>query len=161
MCDGGFAAPLLSLIEDGVGLLLGTCDDDDVPRGTRAWGVRVVGDRLLRVTFSADDATVVANASTGLVAVTGADVRHLRSVQLKGRVQAIEEPDEDDLALAAEQTALFFEAIHETDRTEIDVLRRILPARMLAAVVEVGDAFDQTPGPNAGAALETGGGTAG
>ncbi len=159
MCDGGFAAPLLSLIDDGVGLLLGTCDDDDVPRGTRAWGVRVVGDRQLRVTFGADDELVVTNASGGLVAVTGADARELRSAQLKGRVLAVEEPDEDDLACAAAHTDLFFRAIHETDHTEIDVLRRILPARMLAAVVEVGDVFDQTPGPNAGATLDTGGGT--
>ncbi len=154
MCDGGFAAPLLSLIDDGVGLLLGTCDGDNVPRGTRAWGVRVVGDRLLRVTFGADDELVVANARDGLAAVTGADARELRSAQLKGRVLVIEQPDEDDLACAAEHTELFFRAIHETDQTEIDIIRRILPARMLAAVVEIGDVFDQTPGPNAGAALD-------
>lgn len=151
--DGSFAAPLFSLVDSGVGLLFGTSDSDNVPRGTRAWGVRVVGDGLLRVTFGADDEVVVANASRGAVAVTGADARELRSAQLKGRVLSVEEPDEVDLATAAEQTDLFFQAVHETDHDEIDLLRRLLPTRMLAAVVEVSDAFDQTPGPNAGSAV--------
>ena len=69
MADGGFATPLLALVDKGVGLLLGTVDEHNVPRGTRAWGVRVIGDRVVRVTFSGDDASVVANASSGVVAI--------------------------------------------------------------------------------------------
>lgn len=151
--DGGFAAPLLSIIDDGVGLLLGTTDHDDVPRGARAWGVRVVGDRRLRVVFSADDEIVVANAADGMVAITGAEVRFLRSAQLKGRSVCVDEPNADDLEVAAEQTELFFRAVHETDKNNLDMLRRLLPTRMLAVEIEVCEAFDQTPGPTAGTAL--------
>jgi hypothetical protein len=153
MADEGFASPLLSLVDKGVGLLLGTTDDHHVPRGTRAWGVRVVGDRVLRVTFSADDELVVANASTGAIAITGADVRELRSAQLKGRVMRVVEPDDDDLRVAAAHTELFLDAIHETDLHDLDLIRRFLPTRMLAVEVEVCDAFDQTPGPTAGTPL--------
>lgn len=149
----GFASPLLSLVDKGVGLLLGTVDDHDVPRGTRAWGIRVVGDGVLRVTFGADDETVVANATDGVVAITGADVRDLQSAQLKGRVRAVTEPDATDLEVAAMQTELFFQAIHETDLHDLDILRRILPTRMMSAEVEIIDAFDQTPGPAAGTPL--------
>ena len=151
--DGGFAAPLLSIIDDGVGFLLGTADRDNVPRGARAWGVRVVGERRLRVVFSADDEIVVANAAEGMVAVTGAEVRFLRSAQLKGRSVRIEAPDADDLEAAAVQTDLFFRAVNETDQNDLDMLRRFLPTRMLAIEIEVCDAFDQTPGPTAGAPL--------
>ncbi len=153
MSDDGFASPLLSLVDDGVGLLLGTVDADNRPRGTRAWGVRAVDDGLLRVVFSADDDRVVHNARTGAIALTGADVRHLRSAQLKGRARSVGEPDADDLAVAAAQTELFLVAIHETDRHDLVLLERFLPARMLMLEMEVCEMFDQTPGPTAGTAL--------
>ncbi len=160
MADSGFASPLLSLVDKGVGLLLGTTDEHHVPRGTRAWGVRVIGDRVIRVTFGADDAVVVANASSGTVAITGADVRELKSAQLKGRVLRVVEPDPADLDVAATQTELFLTAIHETDFHDLQVLQRILPGRMLSADVEIDDAFDQTPGPTAGATLARSGSAA-
>lgn len=153
MAGDGFASPLLSLVDKGVGLLLGTVDDHDVPRGTRAWGVRVLDHGVVRVTFGADDEVVVANVTDGIVAITGADVRDLRSAQLKGRVRAVAEPDDADLAAVAFQTEQFFRAIHETDLHDFDLLRRIMPTRMLTAEVEVSDAYDQTPGPSAGTPL--------
>lgn len=155
MADGDFASPLLSLVDKGVGLLLGTVDEQNVPRGTRAWGVRVVGERTIRATFSADDDMIVANASNGWVAITGADVRELRSAQLKGRALRVVEPDDDDLDVAAAHTELFLHAIHETDLHGLELLQRFLPVRMLSVDIEVSDMFDQTPGPSAGAHLAT------
>ena len=146
--DDYFAA-LSCLLDDGVGLLIGTSDERHVPRAGRAWGVRMV-DQLLRAVISADDPNLVANLDQGRVAVTGADVRQLRSAQLKGRVVAVEEPDETDLATADEHTAAFLTAIMETDGTEYELTSRLLPRRMLTVVVDVEEGFDQTPGPTAG-----------
>ena len=146
--DDYFAA-LSCLVDDGVGLLIGTSDEHGVPRAGRAWGIRM-DDKLLRAVISADDPTLVANLHERHVAVTGADVRRLRSAQLKGRVVAVEEPDESDLATADEHTAGFLTAILETDGTEYELTSRLLPRRMLTVVVAVDEGYDQTPGPRAG-----------
>jgi len=149
MTTNELTTPLFCLVQEGVGLLLGTVGLDGSPRGTRAWGIRIVEDRL-RVTFGADDPQVVANARDGVVAVTGADVRRLRSAQVKGTVVRLVEADAEDMAAVEEQSELFFQAIHETDLDEIDVLRRMLPARMMALEMSVAEVYDQTPGPRAG-----------
>ena len=149
--DDYFAA-LSCLLEDGVGLLIGTSDPRGVPRAGRGWGVRM-DDQFLRVVIGADDPILVANLDQGQVAVTGADVRRLRSAQLKGRVVAIGDPDDDDLAAADEHTAAFLTAILETDGTEYELTSRMLPRRMLTVVVEIDEGFDQTPGPTAGAPI--------
>jgi hypothetical protein len=144
-----YFAALSCLLEDGVGLLIGTSDAKCVPRAGRAWGVRMDG-KLLRVVISADDPNLIANLDQGSVAVTGADVRRLRSAQLKGRVVEVVEPDDADLAAADEHTAAFLTAILETDGTAYELTSRMLPRRTLTVVVEVEEGFDQTPGPAAG-----------
>lgn len=146
--DDYFAA-LSCLLDDGVGLLIGTSDGSGVPRAGRAWGVRMDA-KLLRVVIGADDSYLVANLDRRCVAVTGADVRRLRSAQLKGHVVAVEDPDEADLAVGDEHTAAFLTAIRETDGTEYELTSRLLPRRMLTVVIEVDEGFDQTPGPTAG-----------
>lgn len=145
-------AALACLLDEGVGLLVGTCDPSGTPRAGRAWGVREDGDTL-RVVIGADDPTLLANLQGRVVAVTGADVRRLRSAQLKGEAIAIVEPDEDDLAVADEQTHAFLMAILDTDRTEYELTSRMLPRRMLTVVLRVNEGFDQTPGPSAGSPL--------
>ena len=143
---------LSQLLDDGVGLLVGTCDPAGVPRGDRAWGVRA-SDRGLRVVVGADDPELLDNIEGRVVAVTGADVRELRSVQLKGRATALEEPDEADIAAADEQSLAFLSGIEETDGTPYALTSRILPRRMMTMVIDVREGFDQTPGPTAGEPL--------
>lgn len=147
-----YYSALSCLLDDGVGLLIGTADAGGLPRAGRAWGVRM-DDDLLRVVIGADDPGLVANLEQGCVAVTGADVRRLRSAQLKGRVVAVVEPDEADLAASDEQTAAFLTAIFDTDGTEYELTSRMLPRRMLTVLVAVDEGFDQTPGPAAGAPI--------
>jgi hypothetical protein len=150
MPDDGLIPALSCLMHDGAGLLVGTADAEGVPRGTRGWGLRLDDDGRLRVTVSADDPAIVENLTDGLVALTAADVRTLRSAQLKGRVVAVEEPDEDDTTTAEDQVAAFFQGIVETDGHDTAVLQHILPSRQLTIVVDVASGFDQTPGPTAG-----------
>lgn len=157
--DGRFFPPLAGLMDEGAGLLIGTSDADGTPRAARGWSARLDGEGRLRVTVSADDPVVVANladVADRTVAVTTASVRTLRSVQLKGPVVAVTEPDDDDRAAFAAHTDSFFRGIIETDGHAEHLVRRMLPDRCLAVVVDVGAGFDQTPGPHAGAALGSG-----
>lgn len=151
--DGRFFPALAGLMDEGAGLLIGTSDPDGTPRATRGWGARLGADGRLRVTLSADDPVIVANLAGRTVAVTTASVRTLRSVQLKGAVVAVNDPDEADLAAIETQTEAFFRGIVETDGHAEHIVRRMLPDRFLAVVVDIGAGFDQTPGPTAGAAL--------
>ena len=100
--------------------------------------------------LSADDPVVVGHLDTGVIAITAADVRTLRSVQLKGRIVGVEPTSPQDEAVAAEHSGRFFEAIHETDGHDLAAIRQMLPLRTLTVEVVVEELFDQTPGPDAG-----------
>jgi hypothetical protein len=154
MPDEGLIPALSCLMQDGGGLLVGTTDADGVPRATRGWGLRLDADGRLRVVVSADDPVILENLRNGTVALTAADVRTLRSAQLKGHVVSVEEPDEDDTTTAEEQTQAFFVGIVETDGHDMAVLEHIRPSRKVTVIVDVSSGFDQTPGPTAGDELE-------
>ena len=81
-------------------------------------GSRIVEREPLRIrlVMALDDEVTVENVAPGaIVAVTGADVRTLRSVQLKGCVRLVEPPVPDDLALAAEHSQRFIDAVIAVD----------------------------------------------
>lgn len=149
---------LESMIEDGASLVVGTVDRDGAPRVTRAWALSPAGTDRVRVAVTADDPVLVANLDGGLVSVTAANVRTFHSIQLKGRVELIEPPCDDDLARFRSQTGLLFDAIHETDGNPVELLQRYLPHEVVMIEFEVDDTFDQTPGPEAGAKLANPGG---
>jgi hypothetical protein len=150
-----FARELMTILGNGAGLVVGTVSAEGIPRADRAWAASVIDAESHRIRFvmSADDADVVANLQSGRVSLNGADVRTYQSVQLKGRPVVVEAPGADDVELARRQSETFFEAIHLTDGNPIEALRRMLPLEMVAVEMIVEEAFDQTPGPAAGAAL--------
>lgn len=151
-----FGSELTSMIDAGAGLVVGTAGADGEPRATRAWAVTVVDDgtRRVRVVVSADDPVSVANLRTGaVVALNGADVRTFRSVQLKGRVMAVESPSADDLGTTRAQSDRFLQVVHETDGNPLELLRRILPVEVVVVELEIDEMYDQTPGPDAGGPL--------
>jgi hypothetical protein len=153
-----FGSELTTMIEAGAGLIVGTVDSEGAPRGIRAWGARVVdveGQRV-RIVLTADDRRIVDNLSLGRAAFTAADVRTLRSVQLKGRVVTVEPPTPDDVALTRSQIDRFFEVVNKTDGNPLEQLELMLPTEMVAIEVVVDEEYDQTPGPTAGAALRQG-----
>jgi hypothetical protein len=140
----------------GYSMIVGTVDDDGAPRATRGWGVKVVDDdaRRVRFTMSADDSLAVSNLRGRRVALTGADVRTLQAVQMKGPVLAVGAADEDDLARMSAHTDRFLAAVEETDGTPPRLLSRVLPLSVIAVEFEVQELFDQSPGPSAGAAIQ-------
>lgn len=152
-----FSSDLMEMIEAGCGLIIGTVAADGEPRATRGWGVRVVDPdrRRVRVLMGADDPVSIANLGNGRIALTGANVRTLRSVQLKGRVVGTETATSDDLALVAETSAAFFRAIHEVDGNPLALIERLLAAEVIAVEFDVEEMYDQSPGPAAGAAVHS------
>ena len=147
----------LEHLDAGASLIVGTSNGHGEPRATRAWAAHIVEPEplLIRVVVTADDPVTVANLSPGgSVAVTGCDVRTLRSVQVKGRVRSIAPADAADLAIVADHSRKFLEAVRDTDRAAIEMVARILPRTFVGVEIEVDQRFDQSPGPVAGRLLE-------
>jgi len=90
------------------------------------------------------------------VAVTAADVRTVRSVQLKGRVVSVEQPTPADIEITERQTQSFFEGVNATDGNPIELLDVMRPCTHLVIEMIVDEQYDQTPGPTAGTALQSG-----
>ncbi len=147
---------LAALSEAGAGFVVGLVAPDGAPYATRAWSADVLDEAMGRVRFlvSADDTDVFEALEGSSACLTGADVRTFRSVQWKGLVATVEPPTADDLALAEAHTARFFDAVHRTDGTPLELLDRIRPLEMMAVEMVVDEVYDQTPGPGAGAALD-------
>jgi hypothetical protein len=152
----GFVDEFEAMIAVGAGLVVATVCPDGSPRVCRAWSVvRVDGsDGRLRVSVTADDPVTVENLAAGPIAVTAAHVRTLRSLQLKGRATAVDLPTADDLAEAERQTDIFLGAVSAIDGIPIQLLRRILPHRIVMVELQVDERYDQTPGPSAGAPVD-------
>jgi rhamnose utilization protein RhaD (predicted bifunctional aldolase and dehydrogenase) len=147
-----FATELMTILETGAGLIVGTVSDEGVPRADRAWAASIVDadEKRLRFVMSADSPDVVDNLQSGRVALTGAEVTTYQSVQLKGRPVVVEAPTAEDVELARQQSETFFDAVHRTDGNPQEALRRMLPHEMVAVEMIVEESFDQTPGPAAG-----------
>jgi hypothetical protein len=146
----------MAMLDRGCGLIVGITSPDGEPQAERAWSARVVDEatKRLRCTMSADDDRVVAALVPGrTIALTGADVRNLAAVQVKGSITWSGPADETDLALMAQQSDLFLEAVHEVDRNPVEHLRRMLPLEVVSVEFEAVEAFDQSAGPEAGAPM--------
>ena len=148
---------LTAFLERGCAMVVGTVSADGEPHAQRGWGCSVVGPTTVRLLLDSSDPVLVEHISAGgRIAVTSADVRNLRSVQLKGRVARVEPPAEDDLARCEQHNEELFTDIFETDFFPRRLSERMVPPGYVVAVVEVEELFDQTPGPGAGARVVEG-----
>lgn len=137
-------------------LIVGVVGRDGRPFATRGWGLTVL-DRdtgRTRLLIDADEVDLFRHvADGGSIAVTGSDVRTLRSCQVKGRVEDIDEVDDDDLRHSAEYCEGFFGDIEATDHFPAYLLHRIRPDHLAGCHFVIEEVYDQTPGPKAGAPL--------
>jgi hypothetical protein len=142
----------MSILAAGTSLIVGTVGPDGEPRATRAFALVVVDATadVIRLVVSADDPLLLVHLETGVIAITAADVRTLRSVQLKGRIVGVEATSEEDRSVMADHSGRFFQAVHETDGHDLSAIRQLLPLQTLSVEVAVDEVYDQTPGPEAG-----------
>jgi hypothetical protein len=154
-----FAAATKRFLESGCALIVGTVNADGEPHANRGWGLTVLpgdGDHI-RLLLDADDPRALADlTAAGAIAITGADVRTLQSVQLKGRFVGSEPADDDDRARVRRFCDGFFGDVVAVDGTPRELLERLVPDDYVACTIAIGEVYDQTPGPGAGAPLAQG-----
>jgi hypothetical protein len=153
-----FSPDVMSILEPGTSLIVGTVGADGEPRATRAFALTVVDDETnrVRVVVSADDPVAIEHLHTGAISVTAADVRTLRSVQLKGLITAVEPSTEQDIETMEEHSALFIQAVTESDGHDVAVIRRMLAEHVVSVEFVVDELFNQSPGPGAGSPVALG-----
>ena len=149
-------ADTVRFIEGGCALIVGGVHPDGSPYATRGWGAQVLDPergRLRLLLSSLDDTAAELLRDGRPIAITGADVPTLRSMQLKGTASAIEPGTDEDRARSAAYQEAFFRDIEQTDGTPYEVVHLVRPPDVIACLLEVREGFDQTPGPGAGGPL--------
>jgi Pyridoxamine 5'-phosphate oxidase len=135
-------------------VIIGTVDADGNPWAGHGHGVRLVDGDRLRVVINGEEPRMVTDlASSGVVAVAVTDVISFRSIQVKGRVVAVEPASVEDRMASDAWMAAFFADIHESDGTPVPLLERLRAREYLCLVLTIDELYDQTPGPQAGTLL--------
>jgi hypothetical protein len=154
-----FDSDLTAFLESGCSTIVGVLGPSGEPFATRGWGTEVLSDAVprLRLLVSAGAfASIGRRAGDGdafAIALTGADVRTLRSVQVKGTAHDLEPPTAADLERSEAFCTAFFADVQAVDGIGASLMRRLVPSDLLACTVAVAELYDQTPGPGAGAPL--------
>ena len=151
-----FTTDLVAFLESGCALIVATAGDDGAPHASRGWGLDVLDATTgrIRLLLGADDPVVLAHAAAGGgIAVTGADVVTLRSVQAKGRVLSVEPVTSDDRERSQRYCTAYHDAVAIVDDIPRHLMQRMVPVEMVRCDIEVEAVFDQTPGPGAGAEI--------
>lgn len=146
---------LQELLESGVAATAATADERGRPHLALAWGLRVHPDRSTVSVFfeTARGAFALADLrSTERIAVTVADPVSYRSVQLKGRQILISEADDDDRTWVQRHRDAFMVSTALVGESPVAVRNRWMQDVFRVDFV-VEQAFDQTPGPEAGKPL--------
>ncbi len=147
-----------ALMRRPVSVLVGSRDAAHRPHLMRAVGFRVAADgSVLRVLLPAGRASAVLAdiRANGEVAVVFSEPSTHRTLQVKGRDARVEPPGPDAAAIAADYLRGFSEEITSIGFPAI-VAQRIAGTAdeaLVEVVFTPTEAFDQTPGPQAGCAL--------
>ena len=154
------APETITFLEGGCATLVGTVSADGEPHAGRGWGVTFVSTDPIevRLLVDADDHVGLEHlATTKRVAITGADVRTSRSIQIKGTAGALEPATDADRERAARFVDDFFGSVTAVDGTPRELLDRMRARDFVACAVCITEVYDQSPGPGAGTAMPAGG----
>jgi hypothetical protein len=155
--DAVLPAKGASFLESGLTLVVGTRGADLRPDCAFAIGLRVhPGRRRITVFLPERPAarTIENLRANGAVAVTASRPIDLETLQLKGRaVQIAAAPDGDHPFVLAYRDALA-EQLEAVGHPK-SVTRRLVAWPCVAVEIEIEAVFEQTPGPRAGAVLES------
>lgn len=151
-----FDTPTTRFLEGGCALIIGVAGSDGEPYATRGWGLDVLSERRVRLLLAAaDEGAIERLAEGGAIAVTACDVRTLRSLQIKGRSLGIDLLTDADRERADRYCEAFFTDVSDVDGAPRERVDRLEPADYVPVIIEVEEQYDQTPGPGAGARLES------
>ena len=148
-----------ALLACGVATVLGTHDAALAPEVTRGWGMRVLDDGItLEVCLGMPSGrrTLRNLEDNGQIAMTCVRPSDYRQVQLKGRFLGSAEPTpEDRERVTRHQQAFMAEVEHVGIPRHLSAgfWRHDDPAAMVKLRFVVEEAYDQTPGPDAGRPL--------
>jgi hypothetical protein len=148
----------IELLESGCGLVVGLVAPDGRPVATRGWGLDLAeGCERARVLLGAASFEAVGYGPAGCVgrwvAATGSNVLSLASAQLKGPIAAVDPASPADHERMARYCHAFFDDVAVVDAIPRRLMERLVPTEIVVCTFEVVEAFDQTPGPGAGARL--------
>lgn len=134
-------------------ILVGTCSADLTPEITRGWGPTILPDGHtidVCVSVSAGAKTLENLRNCDEVAVTFCHTSTYKAVQLKGRFLESGELTPRDLEAFERQKNIFLE---QTKVFGIPLASRLFTPDLVRLRFVVQEAFEQTPGPGAGAKL--------
>lgn len=146
---------LKEFVESGVGVLVGTGDANGRPHLAYGWGPRVGADGATVDVFidSLRSGQMLSDVrANGRIAVTIGHPVSYRSVQLKGRVLdhgEATEPDDDWVRKHREAFVIATSLVGDPPET----IRNLWLEDVTRVSFQVEQAFDQTPGPEAGKPL--------
>jgi hypothetical protein len=146
---------LKEFLESGVGVYVGATGPECGPRVTRGWGPRVLDDRrTMEVFVDSPGGSDVAAAvqADGRVAVVTAAATTYRSIQLKGRCLEVGDPGLGDADWVQRHRDMYAAATALVGQPP-PVTRNLWTRGVTRIRFVVEEAFDQTPGPRAGAKL--------
>ncbi len=143
------------LAVQGIAVIVATCDAAHRPAVTKGWGpvLSADGTQLALCVDAPEGSATRANLAAGSpVAVTLSRPTSYLSVQLKGPLRTLREPDEVALQIAADHIAAF---VAETAALGVPeaVVRATVGDELVAVALDVVERYDQTPGVGAGRAL--------
>jgi len=151
---------LVTLIQGGVSLLMGTCSDDLIPESVRCAGLRVwpcACKLTVLVPKGTGEITIANLRSNGRVALTMSQIETHRTLQVKGSVPDIRDGGEEDHALCLRYAPKLRKALAWVGLPEgVTSGLSLWPA--WAVDVDILQVFAQTPGPMAGVRMPLAGG---
>ena len=148
-------------LEAGTAEIVGLVTPDGRPFATRGWGLDVVDAEAgrIRLIMRAVDLEPVGlgpgDRPDVPIAVTASHVPTLFSIQLKGRLEAVDASVTTDPARVDRYCDGFLGDVVGADRIRRDLMELWRPTGdvLVACTILVDELFGQTPGPDAGARL--------
>lgn len=158
--DAWLDAERAAFMQGGVSISLGACDAALRPSVAKGIGCRVLPGGEVRVFVDRPQAEALLNdvAGSGRVAVVFSEIVHHRTLQVKARDARVLALDEDDHRAVDAQARAFGQAIMALGYPE-SLVRGFLGSRpedRVALAFHPHEAFEQTPGPQAGQRLGAG-----
>ncbi len=148
-----------ALMRRRVSIIVAGRDAQHRPHLMRAFGCRLAPDRRELTLFmsTGTGAAVLADLrANGRIAVVITEPTTARTIQLKGEHALIEPPGPGDAALVQHYIDCFADEIEQLgfDRALAGTMFAHRSDELIAVRFTPGEAYEQTPGPNAGARLQ-------